>query len=214
VEPTRSLLPILREHGCRLVFFSSGGAIYGRGRSSTLAEGDPLDPLSYYGRSKLLLEDAIQEYGAKEGLDYLIIRPSNPYGRFQSSHGAQGFIAVAAGKILRGEPMTVWGDGRIVRDYLLVDDLVSGVLGLMGSGEHRGVYNIGSGKGHSLTEVVRMIEGGAGMKAQLEFLPGRPCDPGTTILNISKLRSVIPFQPLGLEEGLKIYLAELRGNAS
>ncbi|WP_243324072.1 NAD-dependent epimerase/dehydratase family protein [Geothrix sp. SG200] len=213
VKPTKELLPVLREYGCRLVFFSSGGAIYGRGPSTTLAEGDPLDPLSYYGKSKQLLEDTIREYGVKEGLNYLIIRPSNPYGRFQSSHGAQGFVAVAAGKILRGDLLTIWGDGSVVRDYLLVDDLVSGVLGLMESGRNQGIYNIGSGRGHSLIDVVRMIEGVAGVKARLEFLPGRSCDPVATILDISKLRSVIPFNPLGLEEGLKIYLDELRGNA-
>jgi UDP-glucose 4-epimerase len=213
VEPTKNLLQILREHGCRLVFFSSGGAIYGEGAQAPLREEDPPRPTSHYGRAKLMIEEAILSHSARNESNHLVIRPSNPYGRFQDSLGAQGFIAVATRRVLRGEELTIWGDGSIVRDYLHVDDLITGMLGVMNHPASRGVYNLGSGQGHRLTEVLSLIEGISGLKARVRFAPGRACDPGANVLDIRRVQALIPYAPRSLEDGLRAYVEEVKAHA-
>lgn len=212
VEPTKNLLPVLREHGCRLVFFSSGGAIYGEGAQVPLREEDPPRPTSHYGRAKQMIEEAILSDSARNGSNHLVIRPSNPYGRFQDSLGAQGFVAVATGRVLRNEELTIWGDGSVIRDYLHVDDLIAGMLGVMNHPTSRGVYNLGSGRGHRLTEVLSLIEEVSGLKARTRFTPARACDPGANVLDIRKVQALIPYEPRSLEEGLRAYVAEVRAH--
>ena len=210
IKPTRALLPMLENHGCRLVFVSSGGAIYGEGGKTPLCEDDPPCPTSHYGKAKQMLEEAILRYSAMKDLSHLVIRPSNPYGRFQNNSGTQGFVAVATGRVLKGEELTIWGDGSIVRDYLHVDDLMAGMLGLMDHPASRGVYNLGSGRGHRLTEVLSIIEEISGLKARVRFTQGRACDPGANVLDIRKVQSLIPYVPRSLEDGLRIYVEEVK----
>lgn len=213
IEPTRALLPRLEAHGCRLVFVSSGGAIYGEGGVVPLREDDLPRPTSHYGKAKQMLEEAILMHPMTSERNHLVIRPSNPYGRFQDSSGTQGFIAVATGRVLNGEELTIWGDGSIVRDYLHVDDLVAGMLGLMDHPSSRGIYNLGSGQGHRLTEVLSLIEGLSGLKARVQFAPGRACDPGANVLDIRKTQALIPYAPRSLEEGLRAYVEEVKAHA-
>ena len=117
---TLHLLRGLREKEVRprLVFSSSGGAVYGRPRNVPLDEDHPVVPLSAYGVTKLAIEHYLRIEEAQHGLPYRILRLSNPYGPGQSPKGAQGVIAVFAYRALLGQPVSLWGDGSVVRVFV------------------------------------------------------------------------------------------------
>ncbi len=99
------------------VFLSSGGTVYGV-KGGVISENEPVAPISYYGLSKVQIEDLINFYHRRYNLNYLILRPSNPYGFGQNLYGKQGLIAVIIGKILSKESIVVFGDGTTIRDYI------------------------------------------------------------------------------------------------
>jgi UDP-glucose 4-epimerase len=212
IKPTSNLFPIFIEYGCRLVYVSSGGSVYGSSSGSAFSEVAPPHPANYYAKSKMILEKLVSELSVISKLHHLILRPSNPYGRFQNPRGPQGFITVAAWKLLRGEPLTIWGDGTVIRDYIHVNDLSESIISLLNASFSSGIYNIGSGEGHSLLDVVEMLEQLTGMKLNVNYSAGRSCDPAIITLDITKIKSVIEFKPLNLRDGLKLYLEELRDN--
>ena len=151
IFPTIELMEICAKKRIRFVYFSSGGTVYGN-RNDVLPfeETDPMTPISYYGWSKQMMENSILFMHRTVGLDYLIIRPSNPYGHGQNLYGKQGIVAVAIGKILKDEQIEVWGDGSAVRDYIYVDDLARIFVKLIEGNVHCTTLNIGSGRGYSV----------------------------------------------------------------
>lgn len=115
-ESTVRILDLCARTRLRFAYFSSGGTIYGA-QHGVLNESDRAEPISFYGLSKLQMEELVLFYHRRYGLDYLILRPSNPYGSGQNLRGKQGLIAVILGKVLSGEPVAVFGDGSVIRDY-------------------------------------------------------------------------------------------------
>lgn len=210
IEPTKRLLSVLELHECRMVFISSGGAIYGNGGHDLFRENDLPHPISWYGRAKLLLEKEVITHSAKSGINHLVIRPSNPYGRFQKSSGVQGFIAVATTRALQGAEITIWGDGQVIRDYLHVDDFVAGLIGLINTHHASGIYNLGSGSGHSLLDVISLLEEITKTNIKIKFTKGRSCDPGVNILDVAKIQRLIPYHPRTLRIGLNDIVNEIR----
>jgi len=189
--------------GVRVVFFSSGGAIYGDSLGEKLSEKHPLAPISYYGFSKLQIEEYIQFEHRRTGLEFLIVRPSNPYGRFQSPEGNQGLIAIAFGRLRKALPIEVWGDGSVVRDYIDVEDLMHAVFGLLESGVANAIFNVGSGSGASVIDVIKMVEESSGLKANIRFTSARDVDVQSVVLDIENLRRVIDFEPIDLRSGIR-----------
>jgi len=210
VDPTLRLFDFCADLGVRVVFFSSGGTVYGKSVRDCFRESDPRTPINFYGYSKVLLEDAIVLLHQMKGLQFLILRPSNPYGRFQSLGGGQGFISVAMGKVLSNEPIDIWGDGSVVRDYLYVEDLARAVRDLLSRDIQGDTFNIGSGVGHSLLEVVAVIEETLGKKAAITFRAGRAVDVHRAVLNVEKLKRHIPYAPRDLHEGVLNHFHWLR----
>lgn len=211
VVPTFALIRYCAELKIRFVFFSTGGAIYGEAGGERLPESHILSPISYYGLSKVQIEEYIRFEGRSSGLDYLILRPSNPYGRFQSLTGRQGFVSVAFGKILRQEPIEIWGDGSAIRDYIQIKDLVQAFWDLEKASISDTTINIGSGVGHSLLEVIDAIEKVMHHKANIRFLPARSVDVKSVVLDIGLLQSVVDFVPTDLFSGITMYYVQLRG---
>jgi UDP-glucose 4-epimerase len=205
IAPTSLLLAELAELGVKVVFFSSGGTVYGKSLEGPFRETDPRAPINFYGLSKSLTEESIGFLHRVAGLKSLILRPSNPYGRFQSLRGSQGFISVVIGKALAGEPIEIWGDGSVVRDYLSVDDLTQAVIKLLAQDVHGITLNVGSGTGHSLVEVVAAIEDVIGRKLSVVFQPRRSVDVPVAVLDIANLRQHIPFEPINLHQGIADY---------
>jgi UDP-glucose 4-epimerase len=211
VTPSFKLLAELAERGIQYVFFSSGGTIYGHGGPGLIAESSKCEPINFYGHSKKAMEDFITFAGRNCGLKYLIIRPSNPYGRYQNPLRKQGFIAVALHNIMHDLPIEIWGDGSVVRDYIHIDDLTRAVSGLLQSGVSNEIFNIGSGRGHSINEVLSVLSEISGRRVEANYQAGRKVDVQSIVLDVSKLQSFIPYTPLGLMPGTAKYYDYLRG---
>ncbi|KQB41541.1 NAD-dependent epimerase/dehydratase family protein [Flavobacterium aquidurense] len=206
VIPTINLLPLFSELNIKLIFFSSGGAIYGENLNGSLSENHLLAPISYYGQAKLLMEESIKFESRKSGLDYIILRPSNPYGIGQSLYGKQGLIATCIHNILNRKTIQIWGDGSVVRDYIYIDDFVEIVINVINMATSREIYNIGSGNGHSVNEIIEMLKKIVDKTIEVEYVQNRAVDASSIILDISKLKNIINFEYTSLETGIKNFL--------
>ena len=198
----------------RIIYLSSGGAVYGVGDGSPLTESSPLDPICSYGVVKLAAEKYLHMYRHLYGMHPLILRPSNPYGPRQGKRGVQGFISTCMSRMMRGESIQIWGDGSVVRDYLYIDDLTRAILlGIKGNAE--GILNIGSGIGYSLNEVLLTLSETTGLEAHIELLDGRDFDVPSMVLSASRAASVLGWTPAySLESGIAAYWRWMRPDGS
>ena len=210
--PTVRLLQQMRDMGVpRLVFLSSGGTVYGNAKSVPIPEEHERNPLSSYGIVKVAIENYIAMFSSQYGLRSLVLRVSNPYGPFQGHLGIQGVIPTFFQRILADDEVRIWGDGSNVRDYLYISDLVSSLV-LSINQELEGVYNVGSGQGVSLRDVVSLIEAITGISAHVEYLPPRGFDVRKVVLDISKVRQAIDWAPVvSLREGCERYWKWVKG---
>lgn len=206
IIPTIRLLPYLSEQKVKFVFFSSGGTIYGSMHSDHASESERSYPICYYGLTKQILEDSIQYENRTSGLEFLIIRPSNPYGPGQSTCGKQGLIATSIGKILNHEKIVIWGDGSVVRDYIYIDDLSYAISELIRLDVKNEIFNIGSGIGYSVNEIIQELRLLVSTDFNVEYTSGRAVDVPSLILDNSKLKSKIFFSPTSLDEGISKFL--------
>ena len=216
VAPSIRLMELCSKHHVKLVYFSSGGTVYGeRSTFEPFTEKDTLAPISHYGWSKQMMEESIRYMHRTQGLRYLILRPSNAYGPGQNLHGRQGLIAVALGKALRKEAVSVWGDGIAVRDYIYIDDLVQATLSLLGKEDaFDKTFNVGSGVGYSVNDILRILKEISGLEVSVHYLPARQEDVSHVVLAIDKIRKMIDFQPLGIQEGIQRFASfVMDGNA-
>lgn len=186
----------------RIVFFSSGGTVYGDPDVLPVPESHPLRPISSYGIVKVAIEQYLSMYRHLGQLDPLVLRPSNPYGPRQSAAGGQGFVAAAIARLHAGTPLPVWGDGETVRDYIFIDDLVELAIRAAGSGAC-GIFNAGSGSGASLNDIRAAIERAAGRPMSVEHLPARGFDVRRVVLDVSAARERFAWTPaINLEDGI------------
>lgn len=191
----------------KYVFFSSGGTVYGDNGKTVNNEKSKLNPINSYGRLKVFLENLIKEKSLEYDINYLIIRPSNPYGKNQNIYGKQGFIAVAIGKILSDLPIEIRGNGESVRDYIYIDDLVEAVYNLLEKGKWNEIYNIGTGIGTSLKQIINILEKKTEKKIDVIYKEKEKFDIDINILDISKLKNEIKVSPnLELDEGVERFL--------
>ena len=190
----------------RLIFISSGGTVYGIPQTNPITEDHPNNPICSYGISKLCIEKYILLYGQIYGIASTILRPSNVYGEGQKLNINQGLIGVFADRLLREEPIEIWGDGTVRRDYLYVKDLISGCLHLIEYlGPYR-IFNISTGEGHSILEIVDMLAEIFGRRPQTIFKPSRGFDVPVNILSSQRLRDETGWAPrVGLREGIRQY---------
>jgi UDP-glucose 4-epimerase len=206
------LLNELAARGIRYVYFSSGGAIYGPSDHQTLNESASKNPVSYYGLGKSLFEESIIFASRTKGLNYLIIRPSNPFGPFQDPAKKQGLIAVLVDRMKKNQPIEIWGDGSVVRDYIWVGDLAQAIVKLIGKNHWNEVYNLGTGLGFSVNEVLEIIKSLVPTGSKITYSPPRSIDVDRIVLNIEKLQADIDFNPIGLAEGIELYLDRLKND--
>jgi UDP-glucose 4-epimerase len=191
----------------RVVFFSSGGTIYGPAQVLPIPESHPTEPRTSHAIVKLAMEKYLALFDQTHGLDYVILRPSNPFGRYQNPEGGQGVIAAFLARVAAGQPLEVWGDGSVVRDYFHVSDLVRAALLAGSTPNSRTVYNVGSGVGTSIKQIIDAIEELVGHDVTVCWHPGRPVDVPTNVLDISKARRLLGWSPQrSFVEGLRLAL--------
>jgi UDP-glucose 4-epimerase len=198
VIPTLNLLDATkRSRVKRLVFASSGGTIYGIPKSLPISEDHPKNPVSAYGISKLMIEKYLQLYAYHHAIDVVCLRVSNPYGERQSHRTTQGAVAVFVWKALNGEPITIWGDGRVIRDFIYISDVVDMFVRSLEL-DNRGirVFNVGSGMGTSLNDLLQIIERVIGIKLVLNYTKGRKVDIPVNVLDVSRAKKVFGWKPI------------------
>jgi UDP-glucose 4-epimerase len=199
---TLRLLQAMRETGVqRLVYISSGGAVYGPPDTLPIPETHPLRPIGSYGIVKAAIEGYVAT-AARQGLVATVIRPANAFGPRQTGSRNPGFITTALQCLAQDAPMDLYGDGSVVRDFLAVTDLAE--LCLRGLQDGAGLtLNAGSGTGRSLTEVLASIERVTGRQVRLNRLPGRAIDVPVSILDITQARDRLGWVPrIGFEDAL------------
>jgi UDP-glucose 4-epimerase len=158
VAQTVELLQTCAAMSVQHVYFAStGGAIYGGEGSGEHTESDRTLPVSPYAIGKLTIENYLRYFGATHDLRSTSLRISNPYGGRQKSNRVQGLIPIALRRVASGQPVLRLGDGGMVRDYIFVNDLVEMIVRMVGRPALHSVYNIGSGQGHSVNDVLRTI---------------------------------------------------------
>ena len=195
----------------RLLFGSSGGAVYGVPQSVPLAEEHSTLPLGAYGVTKMAIEHHLRIADALYGVPYRSLRLSNPYGEWQRPTGIQGVIAVFAHRALTGQPVDVWGDGSVVRDFVYAADVGRAfVAAAIHQGPSR-IFNIGGGTGHSVNHIIRTLEHLLGRPVERRVHPARPFDPPINVLDIRRARDELSWAPsVALEEGMAKSLDWLR----
>lgn len=207
VFPTVSLMQLCSKMHVKFVYFSSGGTIYGdRHTYKPFSEVDLIEPISYYGLSKQMIENSLQFEHRTSGLEYLVLRPSNPYGYGQNLYGKQGLIAVSIGNILSNNSITIWGDGTSVRDYIYIEDLSDVFCQLLNKGVKNEVLNIGSGEGVSTNDVIGILRELVEENVKVEYVSPRKADVSSMVLDISRLKSLLPNLIFtSLKEGVNVF---------
>lgn len=187
----------------RLVFASTGGAIYGDQDLEVYDETAPTRPVSPYAIGKLALEGYLRYFSRMAGLRSVVVRISNPYGPRQDPSKRQGVIPIFLNALARDQPLTVYGDGTMVRDYIYVEDAVAMVVAV-GTGQPRhDIYNIGSGVGVSVSHLVSTVASVTGRQPMIEWRPKPPSFVDHVVLDISRLKGEFECPPVrGLQEGV------------
>jgi UDP-glucose 4-epimerase len=202
---TLQLLESCVEAGVRkVVFASSGGTVYGQPRTLPITEDHPTNPITSYGVIKLAVEKYLGLFDHLHGLDYTALRISNPYGPYQDPGGQQGAVPVFLHRLRTGHPVTIWGDGSVVRDYLYVSDLVEALKQVAEAETQQKVFNVGSGQGISLNELVALIAEVTGERPVVEYVPGRALDVPANVLDVAWAREELGWSPTTeLAEGIE-----------
>jgi UDP-glucose 4-epimerase len=179
----------------KVIYISSGGAIYGKPSSLPISETCPTEPECSYGITKLIVEKYLALFNHLYGLDYVVLRPSNPYGSRQKPDGIQGAISVFLGRVAQGKSLEIWGDGRVVRDYIFVDDLIDGIYrGAFHNAPSR-IFNLGSGIGHSINEIIDVIRKVTGRQIDVVYKAKRSFDVPSIYLDIYRAKQELLWGP-------------------
>jgi len=187
----------------RVIFSSSGGAIYGNSSKGYFEEDDATNPISPYAISKLTIEKYLEYYKINRGLDYLILRYANPYGPGQNVVGSQGIIPIFLNLIRQEKPITIFGDGENVRDYIYIDDLINITKLLFKKRNQYNVYNVGSGGGTTINHVLGIIQNLIEKKIQVNKQPSRNVDVRRIVLDIKRVLNETKYVPsVSLKEGI------------
>ena len=191
------------------IFLSSGGTVYGDPKSIPINEEHPTEPLNSYGMTKLMVEQYLRIIASGSDMHFASLRVSNPFGPGQEQRRGQGLIPAVLSSHERGLPISVFGDGANQRDYIFIDDLMDAIIACLKSNPIDGAVNIGSGRGHSILDVISEIERNLDVKLQRIFLPSRPTDATSNILDISKAHAALCWRPkISFEVGLQKTVAD------
>ncbi len=188
----------------RVVFASSGGTVYGEPQVLPIPETHPTEPLNSHGIVKLATEKYLNLYHHLYGLEYVALRTANPYGELQDPDKPQGFVAVALGRILRQQPIIIFGQGEVRRDYVYVGDVAQAFVAAVCAPTAAQVYNVGSGSGLSLSDMLARIFAVTGRTTEVQYTAPRPADAPANVLDISRIQRDLGWSPrTDLQAGLE-----------
>lgn len=194
----------VRQNVKKVVFLSSGGAVYGKKGTCPIVEDTVTYPISSYGIEKIAIEKLLYLYRYQSGLDYRIIRLANPYGPYQRPNGRLGVVTTFVYKALTDGLLDVYGDGTAVRDFIYIEDAIRGILNIVDGDSDLRIFNLGSGKGTSVNQVIEAIRNTVRKDLVVEHIASRSTDVPVNYLDISRYEnSYGELKPLTLEEGIR-----------
>jgi UDP-glucose 4-epimerase len=189
----------------RIIYLSSGGAVYGMPSVSPVTETHELNPICSYGVVKVAIEKYLGMYAHLHDLKPMIIRPSNPYGPRQGHNSVQGAIATFMSQISTKRKINIWGDGSVKRDYIFVKDLAK-LCSLAVDKEAIGVVNAGSGKALSLNDLLDLIKIEMQSEVDVNYLESRKFDVQEIALDSTRARDMFGWSPtVAIKEGLSLH---------
>lgn len=208
IMPTLRLLDAcVRQKIKRIVFFSSGGTVYGIPTHIPIPENSDTNPISSYGIQKLMIEKYLYYYKYTYGLNISILRIANPYGKRQRPFSSQGLIANILGHYLTNQDIEIWGDGKVVRDYIYIDDVINAAERVLNYHGNETIFNISSGNGSSINDIISIIESIIGKNLRVQYKSGRKQDVPINVLDISKAINELKWQPkVSLKLGINMML--------
>jgi len=188
----------------KILFVSSGGTVYGDTEAVPLNETMATNPICSYGITKLMVEKYLHLFQILYKLNFAVARLSNVFGERQDLKNRQGLIITLIHRMMNKLPIEIWGDGQNVRDYIHVQDVVEGLRKLLCyEGFHR-IFNLSSGRGYSILEMVDRVASSLNLKAEIEFIGERPFDVRQNILDNSLAKNELDWQPrIQLDEGIR-----------
>jgi UDP-glucose 4-epimerase len=213
-----NLLECARRTGVRkIVYISSGGAVYGEPEYLPCDEAHPVNPICQYGASKHTVEHYLFLYRALYGFDYTVLRYPNVYGPRQDPHGEAGVVAIFTGQMLADQPVTINGDGEQVRDFVYVGDCAEANLQALQHGNGAGTYNLGTGSGQSVNEVFHHLKSITGYRREAVHGPAKLGETRRIYLDASRATGELGWRPnTALEDGLRAtvrYFREVEAGA-
>jgi UDP-glucose 4-epimerase len=199
-----NMLNLSVKYGVRkFIHISSGGAVYGEPVYVPCDENHPVQPLCPYGATKYMLELYLYMYKEVHGLDYSVIRYPNVYGPRQDPNGEAGVVAIFTGQMLRNQPLTIYGTGEQVRDYVYVKDCARANQMLLENGSGR-VYNLGFGIGTTVNQIFEGLRNILEYPAEPKYGPARAGETFRIYLDASRARQELGWEPtVPLDEGLR-----------
>lgn len=200
---TLQLLALLQtQPPIHLIFFSSGGTVYGNSAIFPITEESPIGPLSYHGAGKAAQEVLCKSLSTL-GHAVTVLRPSNAYGPGQTLRQGFGLIRTLLEHARQGSTLEIWGDGENVRDYIYIADVVEAALGLIRLPEDSATYNLGSGVGYSVNQVKGIVEAVCRKELRTLYKPARGIDVRSVVLDNSRLTARLGWQAgVGLKDGI------------
>jgi UDP-glucose 4-epimerase len=188
----------------KVIFLSSGGTVYGKESKCPLSEDTITNPITSYGVQKLTIEKLLYLYNYMYGLDYRIIRLSNPYGPYQRPNGKLGAVTTFTYKALKDEVIDVYGDGSIVRDFIYIDDAIRGIITIANGNDEHHIFNLGCGYGTSINQVLDKVKKSLNIDINVKYTGFRKVDVPVNFLDISRYEKAFGiFNPITLEEGIR-----------
>jgi UDP-glucose 4-epimerase len=202
--PVRAVLEALRSRpGVCFTYLSSGGTVYGEPERVPVDEEAPTRAFGAYGRLHLACEREIEVDRAEHGLRARILRCATVYGEHQNPDRGQGVIATFLHRIERGQPLELYGDGSMVRDYVYAGDVARATVALTDLDGGPSVVNVGAGEGTSLLEVLRMAEKQVGRSAEVIRHPQRGFDVHRIVLDTERLHQLVEVEITPLPAGIE-----------
>jgi UDP-glucose 4-epimerase len=213
LDLTQNLVQCLRGHPkIHLIYFSSGGTVYGNPAKLPVNEDVPRAPLSPYGEAKVEQEAMCLELQADGDSAVTILRPSNAYGPGQKVKRGFGLVPTLLEHARWGTTLDVWGDGDNVRDYIFIDDIIEATLRLIRRPQDAEVYNLGSGVGYSINQVKQMVEQVTGLQIKTVYRPNRAVDVRSVVLDSTRLFERLSWQPsVQLAKGIELTWRHVSG---
>lgn len=191
----------VRQEVKKVVFISSGGAVYGKKGTCPIPEDTVTYPISSYGIQKLAIEKLLYHY--QENLDYRVIRLANPYGPYQRPNGKLGVVTTFVYKALTDGKLVVYGDGSVVRDFIYIEDAVRAINKIVNGNSDLRIFNLGSGRGTSVNELISDIKESIASELEVEHIATRAADVLVNYLDISRYEANYgKLNPVSLKDGI------------